>query len=110
MEQKMLGKITHAEFGCREDYPCMLGLLLTFCVNGSCYVDDGGKYMVDASKNYKWENTDEELKAFRVVFYYTYSILKAAKCSTVSELVGKPVEITLRNDIFEDFRILTEVL
>lgn len=37
-------------------------------------------------------------------------ILKDAKVNYVSELLGKPVEVTLEDGIFKDFRILTEVL
>ena len=37
-------------------------------------------------------------------------ILKDAKVNYVSELLGKPVEVTLEDGVFKDFRILTEVL
>lgn len=37
-------------------------------------------------------------------------ILKDAKVNYVSELVNKPVEVTMENNTFKDFRILTEVL
>lgn len=38
------------------------------------------------------------------------AILKDAKVSSVSGLIGKPVEVTLEGNLFKDFRILTEVL
>ena len=37
-------------------------------------------------------------------------ILKDAKVNYVSELVNKQVEVTMENNTFKDFRILTEVL
>lgn len=37
-------------------------------------------------------------------------ILKDAKVNYVSELLNKPVEVTIENNTFKDFRILTEVL
>ena len=37
-------------------------------------------------------------------------ILKDAKVNYVSELVNKPVEVTMENNTFKDCRILTEVL
>ena len=39
-----------------------------------------------------------------------YQILKDAKVNYVSELVNKPVEVTIDKNCFKDFRILTEVL
>lgn len=41
---------------------------------------------------------------------FVNDILKAAKVNYVSELINKPVEVTIENDTFKDFRILTEVL
>lgn len=37
-------------------------------------------------------------------------ILEDAKVNYVSELINKPVEVTIENNTFKDFRILTEVL
>ena len=39
-----------------------------------------------------------------------YEILKDAKVNYVSQLVGKPVEVEIEDNMFKDFRILTEVL
>lgn len=41
---------------------------------------------------------------------FVAKILKDAKVNYVSELLGKPVEVTLEDGVFKDFRILTEVL
>lgn len=41
---------------------------------------------------------------------FVNDILKAAKVNYVSELINKPVEVTIENNTFKNFRILTEVL
>lgn len=108
--EKMLGKIGFAEFGTLKDYPFLIGLQLGFSMNGGGYaVCDGGKFTVNISKEYKWENQTREV-AITASLERVEEILKAAKANYVSELVGKPVEVTLVNNTFKDFRILTEVL
>jgi hypothetical protein len=107
MLEKRLGKIDFAEFGSMRDYPFQLGLQLGFSMSGSG-VMDGGKYTVNMSPDCFWEigtrhsNLAESLDHLK--------ILKDAKVNYVSDLVGKPVEVTLEDSMFKDFRILTEVL
>lgn len=108
--EKMLGKIDFAEFGTLKDYPFLIGLQLGFSMSGGGYgVCDGGKFTVNISKECKWEGQSREA-AITASLERVNETLKAAKVNYVSELVGKPVEVTLVNDMFKDFRILTEVL
>lgn len=93
--EKVLGKIDFAEFGKVSDYPFLIGLQLGFSMGGSG-VMDGGKYTVNISSECEWENNERAQTD--------------AKVSYVSELIGKPVEVTLNKNMFYDFRILTEVL
>lgn len=108
MIEKRLGKIDFVEFGSMKDYPFQLGLQLGFSMSGSG-VMDGGKYTVNMSPDCHWEigtrhtNLAESLD--RVA-----KILNDAKVNYISELLGKPVEVTLEDGIFKEFRILTEVL
>ena len=108
MIEKRLGKIDFVEFGSMKDYPFQLGLQLGFSMTGSG-VMDGGKYTVNMSPDCHWEigtrhtNLAESLD--RVA-----KILNDAKVNYISELLGKPVEVTLEDGIFKEFRILTEVL
>lgn len=106
--EKLLGKIDFAEFGTIRDYPFMIGLQLGFSMNG-CGVMDGGKYTVNIEPNCRWEDR-ERADAVTNVVEQINDILKAAKVNYVSELINKPVEVTLVNNTFRDFRILTEVL
>lgn len=103
MTTKELGKITFAEFGTVKDYPFLIGLQLCFKI-GSRSVGDGGKYTIN-----KRVKDNREIAITKSVEKIN-QILKDAKVNYVSELVNKPVEVTMENNIFKDFRILTEVL
>lgn len=108
MVEKMLGKITYAEFGKISDYPFLIGLQLGFEMNG-CAVMDGGRYSVNISKECKW-TPEERAREITIIVEKINEILTAAKVNSISQLIGKPVEVTLVNNTFKEFRILTEVL
>ena len=52
----------------------------------------------------------EREAAITVNIEKVYEILKDAKVNYISELINKPVEVTIDKNCFKDFRILTEVL
>lgn len=115
-----LGKITVAEFGSIPDYPYLLGLLLEFHLGDGCAIGSGSKYTENVSKSCKWVPDGQDLNshlqresrsfAITAVVDKIADILTDAKANYVSELVGKPVEVTIEDGLFRDFRILTEVL
>ena len=106
---KLLGKITFAEYGVIRDYPFMIGLQLGFSLSDGSAVMDGGKHTVNISPDCKWVTTNREIAITKSVDN-VYNVLKAAKATYVSDLIGKPVEVEVVNYTFKDFRILTEVL
>ena len=108
MIETVLGKIDFAEFGTFSDRPFLMGLELGFSFNGSG-VFSGGKYTVNISDECKWSEAERQAAITKQAVFLR-DLLKAAKCNYVSELIGKPVEVTIKNGWFEDFRILTEVL
>lgn len=108
MIKRELGKIDFAEYGTIKDHPFLMGLQLGFSMGG-CGVMDGGKYTVNISKECRWEKS-ERLDAITSSVEKVYRILNDAKVNHVSQLVGKPVEVTIEGNTFKDFRILTEVL
>lgn len=108
MTEKRLGKIDFAEFGTIKDYPFMMGLQLGFSMSGY-EVMDGGKYTINMTRGIHWEKGCRESN-ITASLDKVAEILKDAKVNYVSELLGKPVEVTLENNTFKDFRILTEVL
>lgn len=109
MTGKILGKINFAEYGTVRDYPFLIGLQLGFKLGDGTGVMDGGSNTINISKECKWEE-DEREAAITVSVEKVYQILKDAKVNYVSELINKPVEVTIDNNCFKDFRILTEVL
>lgn len=102
MTTKELGKITFAEFGTVRDYPFLIGLQLGFRM-------DGGKYTVNISPECKWKEMNREATIIKSIEEVN-RILEDAKANYVSELLNKPVEVTMEDNTFKDFRILTEVL
>lgn len=108
MTTKELGKITFAEFGTVRDYPFLIGLQLGFRMDGSG-VMDGGKYTVNISPECKWKEMNREATIIKSIEEVN-RILEDAKANYVSELLNKPVEVTMEDNTFKDFRILTEVL
>lgn len=108
MVTKELGKITFAEYGTIRDYPSWIGLQLGFRMGGSA-VMDGGKYTVNISPEAKWKELNREATITKTIEEVD-RILKDAKVNYVSELENKQVEVTMENNTFKDFRILTEVL
>lgn len=108
MTEKVLGKIDFAEFGTYPDRPFLMGLMLGFSFhNGG--VSDGGKYTVNISEACRWSK-EERQEAITKQAELIRDVLKDAKCNYVSDLVGKPVEVTIVDNTFSSFRILTEVL
>lgn len=109
MTGKILGKIDFAEYGTVRDYPFLIGLQLGFKLGDGTGVMDGGSNTINISKECRWEESEREA-AVTVSVEKVYQILKDAKVNYVSQLVNKPVEVTIDKNCFKDFRILTEVL
>ena len=107
MTGKFLGKITRAEYGQDKDRPFLFGLFLTFETPsfGIC-----GTYATNIDEECKWDYPEQRAEYLVKNIEKINKILEDAKCSYVSELKGKPVEITVDGNLFKDFRILTEVL
>lgn len=109
MGELVLGKITKAEYGHSPNFKGMFGIHLSFEFP-SGGIADGEKYLLNISPEFKWENEDEKHRMFMNQQEEIYKVLTDAKVNYVSQLVNKPVEITINNRFFKKFRILTEVL
>ena len=107
--EKVLGKITFAEFGTVRDYPFLMGLELFFDLADKTTIGTGSKYMINISPECRWE-PQERKDAIEKMVDHLYKILEDAKVNYVSELIDRPVEVTIEKNTFVDFRILTEVL
>ena len=109
MTEKLLGKITRAEYGTVKEYPFLIGLQLGFSF-GSSAVSDGGKYTLNIDKECKVWEENQRSQAVTEKIENVYQLLNDARVNYVSQLVGKPVEVIIEDNSFRDFRILTEVL
>lgn len=109
MNGKILGKITRAEYGMVRDYPFLFGLQLHFQLGDGTFIGSGCKYTINISKECRWEESERKDAIVKKVEEIN-KLLKDARINYVSELVNKPVEVEIEKDIFENFRILTEVL
>ena len=109
MTGKLLGKISDVRFGFIPDYPFLFGLDLTFKLSDSSYIGTGGQYTVNISEACKW--SEEERNAALIdMINQIIKVMKDAEITNISDLKNKPVEVTINQNIFQDFRILTEVL
>lgn len=110
MTKKYLGKIKSAEYGFISDYPFLMGLKLEFQLGDNGMVGDGGKFTVNMSDECEWDSAKQRAEVIAERCDAVYKLLNDAKTSNVSGLKNKPVEVTLEDNCFKDFRILTEVL
>lgn len=109
MTEKILGKIDFAQFGTVTDYPFLIGLQLGFKLGDGGGIMDGGKYTVNISKACKWSEQERGIAVVSAI-EDVYKLLNDAKVNYVSQLINKPVEVTIESRAFKSFRILTEVL
>lgn len=109
MTEKILGKITKAEYGMINDYPFLFGLQLYFSLGDGTSIGCGSRYTINISKECRWEESERK-DAITKSVDEVYKILKDAKVDYVSKLVSKPVEVEIEKNTFKSFRILTEVL
>jgi hypothetical protein len=109
--KKILGKIEQVEFGKIWDRENLFGLIL--CLKTS---DSSGVVYTNVVNMQKTRIKDmpnwNEKRAINLVEMneFIYKLLNDAKVSTIDQLVNVPIEITFKNNLLKDFRILTEVL
>lgn len=99
MTGKYLGKIIRAEFGMNRDYPFYFGLELEFSM-------ESGNVCGTICTNIEHCIHSEMFGICDKIRH----ILIDAKCEKVSQLVEKPVEVTIEDNTYRTFRILKECL
>ena len=111
MTQKVLGKICSAEYGKYKALDEFFGLQLDFSLGDGTKANSTIKYTVNISPYRSWTST-ERATAITKQIDFINQLLNDAKCSYISELINKPVEVEIDEDkkLFFNFRILTEVL
>jgi hypothetical protein len=109
---KELGKIEKVRFGhCGYQDSC---LGISFVLTGKGWGLGDSKSTWDAelikhTENSQWSEEDRN-KQYSEIMRYVSKLLKDAKVSNISELQGKPIEVTLDGNLLKEWRILSEVL
>ena len=96
MEEKVLGKISKAEF-CIRDFE--IGFLFELTGKGW-----------GVTTSYMWRSNRSPTIVVNNLCGAVELLLLDAKVSELSQLVGKPIEAEFKSSILQNFRILTEVL
>ena len=107
MTGKFLGKIDGVRFGFVPDCPFLFGLILDFKLGDGYGI--GCSYTVNISDACKW-SAEERKEGIEEIIDSIVKIMQDAKVNDVIQLKNIPVEVTVENNTFKNFRILTEVL
>lgn len=109
---KELGKIEKVRFGhCGYQDAC-LGISFVLSGKGWGLVDSKSTWdaeLMKWSEGCKWTEEDRD-KQYSEIMRYVSKLLSDAKVSNISQLEGKPIEVTLDGNLLREWRILTEVL
>lgn len=108
METK-LGKISKAEFGSGGYQDSMIGISFTLSGNSWDVGDFWGYWGTDINEYTQWTEQDRKLSLGNTVMRIS-RLLKDAKCSHVSDLVGVAIEVKFEGNALKSWRALTEVL
>ena len=112
--KKELMKISSVSFGTGGYQDCQFGLSVDFASKGgTCcgdFVCGGWNYKsITPDKYSKWTEKDRE-KDMAKMCKMVSDILSGAKVRDISELKGKPVEVTFESMSLVSWRILEEVI
>ena len=106
---KELGKIKSAEFGHGGYDGAMIGITFGLGGNGWGTSDHWGFWNTERSDYCKWTEQDRKIYMGDVCMRVS-QLLKEAKVTNVSQLVGIPIEVIFNGNSLSSWRILTEVL
>ena len=109
MYEKLLGKISSAQFGFVWDRPFLFGLSLFFDLSDGTSIGTGGDLLVNISDEVRWSEEERNAGVTRCMDRIIKT-MRDAKVNDVKDLVGKPVEVEINHNTYVSFRILTEVL
>lgn len=109
MRETRLGRITHATFGRGGYQDAQLGLSLQFGGDGWGVGDFFGAWFDPPTDSAKW-GIDDQRSALADAVLRLRDILRDAKRTDVSELVGVPVELVFDGNVLASWRVLKEVL
>ena len=112
MERKELGKISSVRFGHVGYRGSQLGIAVTLSMGSSSVGDSRAAWdpeLIERPSTAKWTEEDRD-KDLSETMRFISLLLKQAKVSDITQLKGKPVEVTMKNNTLQSWRILEEVL
>lgn len=109
MERKELGRIQKITYGFGGYQDAQFGLSVTLGGAGWGVADFHGGWAIKPSDHADWTVGDQD-KWFAETARHILRLLKEAKATDVSGLLGKPIEATFDGNLLKSWRILTEVL
>ena len=109
MDKTELAKIISVEFGWGGYQDAQIGLSLTFEGDGTGCQTFIGCWCAPPSEHAKW-NENDQTKELGKTARLIRDTLTDAKVQSVSQLLGKPVELTYEGNLLQSWRILTEVI
>lgn len=109
---KKLGKLKSVEFGLGGYQEACIGINVQIDFDGSGVGDSKTAWdanLIECTSHCKWTEEDRSAQYAEIVRYIS-GLLADAKVSNVSQLIGKPVEVTMDGMQLKSWRILKEVL
>lgn len=107
--ENVLMKIESVTLGSGGYQGAMFGVSFTFSTKSTGIGTFWGAWGGKRSDHAKWTEQDR-LNQLGEMCLKIDKLLTEAKVSSLDKLKGIPVEVTIENNTFKDFRILTEVL
>lgn len=106
---KHLGKISNIKFGIGGYQDSQFGVSIQFNFSEYYISMFKGYWTADPNRHCKWTKQDQAT-GFADTMFFLRDLMVKAKVNDFNQLKGIPVEITLNNQSYHSFRILTEVL
>jgi hypothetical protein len=109
MTEKRLGKISKVIFGKGGYQDAQFGIWFVFEFDGCIVTSGHGVWGGSPSERSKW-TLESKKKEMSEIMLYIEELMTLANVTQIQDLKGVPVEVTLTDNKFDDFRILTEVI
>ncbi len=110
--EKRLGKLENVKFGLCGYQEACLGISVTISGDGWGVGDSKSTWdanQIKHTEHCQWTEEDRS-KGYDEVMRFVSDLLKDAKCNSIDQLNGKPVEAKFEGMTLKGWRILTEVL
>lgn len=108
-ERKELGCIKKCHFGHGGDQDAQIGISFDLGGEGWGVGDFWGAWAIKWYEQCQWTE-ESRIKELGTVCMQINELLQKAKCQSVEDLPGTPIEVTFDGNLLRSWRVLTEVL